>query len=395
MTMDRRDFLKSTSLATTALFIPQFLQGMNLSHSDRTHKKLVVIQLSGGNDGLNTVIPYRNDLYYKMRPSIAINSADVLRVHDELGFHKNLPELASLYENGFLSVINNVGYPNPNRSHFRSMDIWHSASSSDEYVQTGWLGRYLDACCQGEDRGSKLLEINTSLSLANKGLENKGIALKNPEALFKTTRQPFLNDIQDDHHHEKAQYLYKTMAQATSSAAYIFEKSKQYPSKGSYPNSEFGRELKLVAQLINGGADTQVYYISLGGFDTHARQKGMQGRLFKQYGEAIRAFIDDLRWAGNFDNTLIMTFSEFGRRVEQNASGGTDHGAANNLFVIGGNLKKPGFYNDGPDLENLAAGDLKHTIDFRQVYATLLQKWLGSSKSSNVLRGKFNPLNFI
>ncbi len=394
MGINRRDFLKGSALSTTALLVPRFLQAFGTNLGTEQHKKLVVIQLSGGNDGLNTVVPWNNDLYHRARPGLGLKQKDLIPADEEVAFHKNLYDFASLFDNGEVSILNSIGYPNPNRSHFRSMDIWHTGSDSDEYLTSGWVGRFLDNHCQGlPNSNAHALEINDSLSLAMKGHTVKGLALQSLEMLYRTTKHPYLQALshQEEHHHQQADYLYKTLRATTESAEYLFEKTTTYRSRVEYPDNELGKQLQQVAQLINANAVTQVYYVSLSGFDTHAGQKWMQGRLLKQYSEAVSAFVDDLKMGNRFDDTLIMTFSEFGRRVKQNARGGTDHGAANNLFLIGGKLKKPGFYNAMPDLSDLDDGDIKYQIDFRQVYATLIEKWLGH-ESSLILNKEFDLL---
>jgi uncharacterized protein (DUF1501 family) len=393
----RRDFLKQSALATAGtMLIPGFLKAFDGKPLLPDHKKLVVIQLSGGNDGLNTIIPYRNDLYYKMRPKLAVASASVLRADQELGFHPALNKLNSLYDKGYLGVINNVGYPNPDRSHFRSMDIWHTASDSNEYWHTGWLGRYLDAQCKNCSTGHQAIEIDDVLGLALKGEQQKGMAVRNPKRLYDALQRDLFQKLsqQQEHDEPMVSYLYKSLAETISSADYIYSKSTIARSKITYPDSEFANRLKTIAQLINSGIDTRVYYASLSGFDTHVNQANSHERLLLTYSEAIAAFVADLEAGNNFDSTLIITFSEFGRRVAQNASGGTDHGTANNLFLIGKSLKQKGFINETPNLEKLDAGDLIHTIDFRSVYATVLDRWLGSEADS-VLGGKFSRLEFI
>ncbi len=397
MQVNRREFLKSSSLASTALFIPRFIQAFDHQSSSHNGKVLVVIQLSGGNDGLNTIIPYQNDLYYQSRPALGLKGNDLITMTDEVAFHKNMGDFASLFDNGEVSILNSVGYPNPNRSHFRSMDIWQSASDADKYIPTGWVGRLLDNNCQDIPyANAQALEINDTLSLAMKGREVKGLALQNPKRLYRTTQHPWLKTLatETDHPHDQAAYLYKTLTETTSSAEYLFEKSKTYRNKVSYPDHELGKQLHQVAQLINSGISTRIYYVSLSGFDTHAGQKWQQARLLKQYSEALKAFTSDLKAAGRFDDTLIMTFSEFGRRVKQNASGGTDHGAANNLFLVSGQLKKPGLFNALPDLSDLDNGDLRYTIDFRQVYATIIKKWLGYDPVSVLGKG-FSTLDIV
>ena len=402
--MKRRKFLQNSALATGgSMLIPGFLKALELSQMNQTTiggKKLVIIQWSGGNDGLNTVVPVNNDLYYKNRPQLALAKNDVLSLNDELGLNPVMKGLKEIYDQGYLSIINNVGYPNPDRSHFRSMDIWHTASDSNEYLNTGWLGRYLDAQCSHDCQSAhQVLEVDDTLSLALKGEQIKGLALQNPQKLFKLTQEKHiqkLNKVAKDHHEEDSQvsYLYKTLAETVSSADYIYDKSKTYKSKLSYPASQFSKQLKTIAELINSGVDTSVYYASISGFDTHVNQKPQQQRLLKMYAEAMQVFVKDLKENGNLNDTIIMTFSEFGRRVAQNASRGTDHGTANNVFIIGGKLKKTGVYNELPNLSDLDQGDLKYTVDFRSIYTTLLEKQLGF-RAEQILGKRFSSLGFV
>lgn len=398
--MKRRNFLRASALASTASMVPAFLKAFNTNHlhSSRTGKILVVVQLSGGNDGLNTIVPYRNDIYYKNRPNLAIKKEQVLKISDDLGFNPALQSLQSLYDDGLVSIINNVGYPNPDRSHFRSMDIWHTASSSSEYLSSGWIGRYLDNACHGCDKPYHALEVDDSLSLAMKGKERSGFAMSNPMQLKNTTNNRFLQAVgqahDHDHHEENVAYLYKTMIDTQASADYLFKQSKVYRSSVQYPQSAFGKDLKQIAELITAETDTRIYYVSLTGFDTHANQKNQQARLLKQYADGMNAFVKDLKQNKLLDDTLIMTFSEFGRRVKQNASNGTDHGTANNLYLIGGRLKQPGFYNNGPNLNQLDKGDLIYEIDFRRIYATLLDNWL-ETNAVPILNGSFKKLGLV
>ncbi len=393
--MNRRNFIKQSALASTAFMVPDFLRGFSARkmQSSRSGKILVVVQLSGGNDGLNTVVPFQNDIYYRSRPTLALPKNEVLSLSDELGLHPQMDGLRALYDEGLVSIINSVGYPNPDRSHFRSMDIWHTASNSDEYLSTGWLGRYLDSNCVACEEAYHVLEMDDSLSLAVKGTERSGFAMGNPKRLKKATSNPFLEALgqQGYDQEEPVAYLYKTMIDTQSSADYLFEQSKKVESKGAYPPSRFGKDLKRIAELIMADTDTKIYYVSLSGFDTHANQKNVQARLLKQYSEGMQAFVKDLKQHGLLDDTLIMTFSEFGRRVSQNASNGTDHGTANNVFLIGGGLKKPGFYNQVPDLKHLDKGDLIYDIDFRRIYSSILDGWL-ESDSQDVLGERFQKL---
>src|SRR5579859_4080708 len=375
--LSRRQFLKRSALATSGtMLVPQFLKAWEnpFAEGDRV---LIVLQLSGGNDGLNTIVPFRNDIYFQSRPKIAIKAEKILKVSDELGFNGALEKLQGIYDQGYLGIINNVGYPNPDRSHFRAMDIWQSANPK-EYVRTGWVGRYLDANCDGAEHNA--IEIDDTLSLALKGASIKSMALKDPVRLYKATHNPMFKNIAKDpvsaDSDPMVSYLYKTAAETVSSADYIYNLAKTYSSSAVYPDSDFANRLKMIGTLINSGVNTKVYYAALSGFDTHANQTGQQERLLKTYSEAVGALIRDLDERGNFDRVMILTFSEFGRRVSENASGGTDHGTANNIFLYGKKLKTPGFINGTPDLKQLDEGDLIYQIDFRSIYATLLNRWM-------------------
>lgn len=361
-------------------------------------KNLVIIQLSGGNDGLNTIVPYGNDMYYQKRNTIAIQPTELIKLTDMQALNPNLSALKELYDQGWMSIINSVGYPNPDRSHFRSMDIWQTGSASDQFLTTGWIGRYLDANCAVNNESYTAVEVDDTLSLAMKGARMKGIAVQNPSKLYNNTREPFFKKLVSEHdahlNEDNLGYLYKTMIETYSSANYIQQTLKTYKTAAAYPQTGFANQLKSVAKFINSGLKTRVYYVSLSGFDTHTTQLNQQGRQLKIYGDAVAAFVKDLKQTCKLDDTLVMTFSEFGRRVEQNASDGTDHGTANNIMLFGGKLKKQGIYNNAPNLAQLDNGDLKYEIDFRNVYATLLDKWLDVN-NSKVLTNGFKGLDFI
>ncbi|HMK03869.1 MAG TPA: DUF1501 domain-containing protein [Ferruginibacter sp.] len=397
MLIKRKEFLQVGSLATASFMLPKFLKAFERPMMvPPGNKVVVVIQFSGGNDGLNTVIPVRNDIYYRERPKLGIKKDNSLLLTDETGLNPALGAFKGLYDEGNLSILNSVGYPNPDRSHFRSMDIWHSASKSDEYVNTGWVGRYLDAQCKGCDKPTQAMELDDVLSLALKGEENKGLAFKDPKKLFNSSNGRYFKDVNSDHQNgeETIDYLYKTMSATLSSADYIYQQSKTRPSSESYPNTELGKDLKTISSLIFSDINTKVYYVSLGSFDTHVNQDNQQKRLFTELNDAVKAFTADLKKNNRFDDVLMMTFSEFGRRVSQNASGGTDHGTANNMFFISGGLKEKGILNAMPDLADLNEGDLKHQVDFKNVYATVLNKWLGADDKL-ILGNKFSYMDFI
>ncbi len=399
MYFKRKEFIQLGSLATASVFMPQFLKAFESGKLVPPGNKVtVIIQLSGGNDGLNTVIPYRNDLYFSNRPKLGIQKNAALSLTDEAGLHPSLTAFKEFYDDGSLGIFNSVGYPNPDKSHFRSMDIWHTASDSKDYWNTGWVGRYLDAQCKGCDKPTQALEIDDVLSLALKGDQIKGLALEDPRRLYNTSQEKYFKEIlaqhKNDAHEQPVDYLYKTMAETISSADYIFKQSKQRPSSETYPNSDLGKGLKTIASLIFSEINTKVYYISLGSFDTHINQEAQQKRLFTDLNDSVKAFVKDLKSNNRFNDVLLFTFSEFGRRVAQNASAGTDHGKANNMFFIGGGLKQKGIYNPLPDLTNLDDGDVKFQLDFKQVYATVLNKWLGAD-ADLILKQQIKPLDFI
>jgi uncharacterized protein (DUF1501 family) len=389
--MQRRRFLQSSALASTLLLVPKFLHALDRPETrlaamlrdapvDKA-RRLIVVQLSGGNDGLNTVIPYRNDLYFKARPSLALKETEgILPLSDDLGLHPAMKGLKGLYDQGQLAVLNAVGYPNPDRSHFRSMDIWQTGSGSELLLNTGWLGRYLDSSCAGCALPYQALEVDDTLSLALKGQFRKGLAVKTPGKFHQLTQSRYLSQLSQ----EKApaatselDYLYKTLAETASSADYLYEKSKIHTSTATYPNTDLGRNLKTTAELINSGVESRVYYLALSGFDTHVRQHEQQGRLLGELSDGLAALAADLQHS-EWENTLVMVFSEFGRRVTQNASNGTDHGTANNVFLLSGALRKPGLLNVPASLADLDQGDLRYQLDFRSLYASILTDWLGA-----------------
>jgi uncharacterized protein (DUF1501 family) len=399
MHINRRSFIKTGAMAAAGtLMVPKFLQalgnGNQLAASGQ--KIVVVIQLSGGNDGLNTIIPVRNDIYYRLRPKLGIARQNSLSLNDETGLNPNLTFFKELYDGGNLAILNNVGYPNPDRSHFRSMDIWHTASDSRSYLNTGWLGRYLDAQCAGCPHPTQILELDDMLSLALKGEHFNGIASKDPRRLFTTSSQHYLQKlVEHPHEHEPVvDYLYKTLADTLHSADYLFKESRRKPSTATYPNTELGKSLQTIASLSFSEVNTRVYYVTLGSFDTHINQEAQQKRLFTELNDAVGAFVKDLKANGQFNNLLLFTFSEFGRRVNQNASGGTDHGTANNMFFISGALKKKGLINTMPDLADLDNNDLKYAVDFRQVYQMVLKDWL-QTDARQILGGEFAGLQIV
>jgi len=399
MGISRRKFIQLSSLASASLMVPDFLKGFEYRPiGAKGNKVLVIVQLSGGNDGLNTIIPCRNDIYYKSRPLIGIARDRALLLTDDIGMNPSLRILKQLYDEGHVSIINGVGYQHPNRSHFRSMDIWQTGSTANELVTSGWVGRYLDnACADCNAHNAMAIEVDDSLSLAMKGEERSAIAVKNINQFYNAATNSYLKKLathEDEHDAQLASYLYKTLRETTSAADYIYAQSKIYNTAETYPDTEIGKRMKTIGSLIVSNAETRVYYVSHGSFDTHVNQKDRQEKLFEQLDAALGALVSDLKKNNRFDDVLVMAFSEFGRRVAQNASNGTDHGTANSMFFISGSLKKAGLYNDIPSLTDLDEGDLKYDIDFKRVYATVLDNWL-TTNSRDILNKKYELLDFI
>ncbi len=388
--MKRRDFIKKTGVITAgSLLIPSFLKANMFSDKLLlSNKSLVVIQLSGGNDGLNAVVPYGLDEYYQNRTAIGIAEKELLKIGDKFGFHPQLKGLHDLHEKGLMSIINSVGYPNPNRSHFRSMDIWHTASDSNEYWQTGWLGRYLDNNCEHAYEG---IEIGGSLSLAMSGHHHSGIALTNPQAFYDTIHSDFFNELGDPAtENGELNYLYKVFNDTKNSAEYIYDQYKLKNNETEY-QGRFPQQLKQIATLIKSDIQTPVFYTQLGGFDTHVNQAPNQNRLFEQLNSGVTTFVDDLKKDDLLKDTTIVIFSEFGRRLKENASRGTDHGAANVMFVIDTDLDKKAHGYNNIDLSDLENGDPKYKVDFRSVYQDVLSNTLGVN-AEKVLGKRFDEM---
>lgn len=391
--MDRRAFIRNSTFASAAAFVPGFLRAFSPSSVRDRGNILIVIQLSGGNDGLNTVVPFRDDLYHKARPGIGLERGDCLRLNDELGFHPALEGLHEMYEQGWLSVVNHVGYPSPDRSHFRSMDIWHSGSASNEFWNHGWLGRWMDM--HPHPGEPVALEINDNLGLALRGQKEKGLAMVNAEQLGKSVQYLQLPDYPgQEGMADELHFLYKTAIQTRENAIFLQEKYRKGKTSRHFPNHEFGRQMQTIARLILADSPTQIYYAELTGFDTHVNQKKVQERLLKQYGETMQAFSEEMREAGLLEQVLCLSFSEFGRRIEQNAGGGTDHGAASVVFLSGGRRAPADLKWAQPDLNHTLEGDLAMKTDFRSIYSEIINRWLGGD-AEKILGHKFDEPGFL
>ena len=423
----RRQFLRTSLMGAAAtLTIPVFLQktfaamdeaALNSAVQVSTGRDgtiLVVLQMGGGNDGLNTLVPYADDAYYRARPVIGLPADKVLRLNDYLGLHPRLTPLKELYDAGHVAIMQGVGYPNPNRSHFRAMEIWQTASDADRFERYGWIGRYFDSECQGADPLVGLA-VSGNMPQAFSSKSQKGVAFSNPEQYrWKADGQDRAADsvfAQANHLDEHAgasigmlgetihtelnavEYLRRVAVDAQVSSARVRSLASKTKVSPDYPPGQLGRSLHLVARMIEEGMPTRIYYVNQGGYDTHRDQLGSHAGLMGDLAAAIAAFCRDLKAQGNFDRVILMTFSEFGRRVKENASGGTDHGAAGPMFVVGGKVKA-GLFGQAPSLTDLHQGDLKYQIDFRSVYATLIDKHLGGA-SRKVLGRQYPVLSFV
>jgi len=405
----RREFLKkSFGLVAAASSVPTFLSRTvfalaNPFAASRGNRILLVVQLGGGNDGLNTVIPFGHDIYYRVRPSLAVPKEKIVRLNNEIGLHPNLAPLRDLYDAGKLAIVQGVGYPNPDRSHFRSMEIWQSGVAED-FESTGWIGRMFDHTCNNghlKEPCSPTLAVSVgeTLNPALKANNPVGVALRDPEQFYRMTQVYANSEVVADAPTANVKtvspldFLRRTAMNAELSADRIRRSIRNVQSRADYPVDEFAQGLKLIAAMIAGNMDTRVYYISLTGFDTHAGQAGVHERLLKILGDGLAAFQKDLEALGQAERVLGLTFSEFGRRVAENGSRGTDHGQAAPMFVFGKTVK-PGIVGAHPSLDKLNDGDLSFHTDFRQVYATTLEKWLGAD-AKMVLGQKYNLLPLV
>ena len=397
--LSRRGFLKGAALFSTLGFAPQFLtrtvEAGIAGAGAEGERILVVLQLGGGNDGLNTLVPHGEDAYHRARPTLALSKNRVLPINDAVAFNNKLEGLMRLYDQGQVGVIQGAGYPNPDRSHFRSMEIWETASDAEEYLGHGWIGRYFDNACAGSCRPQVGVAIGERPQ-AFAGELGLGIAFDQPntfgfqEGDGMATESTFAElNATTPSPNASLDFLRHTASNAILSAHEVREAA----DRGGYRPARNQNPLLTVASLIHGGLDTRVYYVSFGGFDTHAGQLGRHERLLEQVGSALQAFQRQLKRDGTADRVMTLVFSEFGRRVAENGSGGTDHGTAAPMFLIGEHAEA-GLHGRYPSLTDLDAGDLKYTVDFRSVYATVLEDWM-QVDSKAVLGAAFEKLSLI
>ncbi|ADV66366.1 DUF1501 domain-containing protein [Deinococcus maricopensis] len=388
--MDRREFLKLSAVALAATSgMPGFLA--RAAASAGGDKTLVVVQLTGGNDGLNTLVPYSNGAYYAARPNIAIPRKDVLTLNGDLGMHPALRPLMKHWDAGDLAWIENVGYPNPNRSHFASMAIWHTADPT-QAADDGWIGRIAerigDPFCASNVGGTTPRALMAS-EFALPSIDSvDGFQLKLPEGL-----QGAFEGMLNAPRSGEAAYLQRATRQMLANTRKVQANAGKYRAGATYPEGKFAAQLRDVARLIAGGTGQRVLYTSLGSFDTHAGQRAEQDDLLTELAGGLSAFMADLERQGAADRVIVMGFSEFGRRVAENDSAGTDHGQGSVMFALGPGVRG-GVHGDSPDLEDLADGDIKYRQDFRGVYAEALGRWLNLNPR-DILGGDFRGPTWI
>jgi uncharacterized protein (DUF1501 family) len=447
--LTRRQFLvrslKTSSLVALSTTVPGFLANAARAAAPGKDHILVVLEMNGGNDGLNTVIPFGDDLYHKSRPTLAFKKEAVIPIDDYHGLHMGLQALSGLMNQGQLAIVQGVGYPNPDRSHFESMDIWHMGDPKRK-IGTGWLGRAMNGIKipEGEIPGMYVGTEKLPLALEGSQFGTPAIDPKRPYELRLeggqtiSVQQPTLPDApqlpdagpikpRDDKpspHREARMKLINELTESTPASQgdllqFVRRSSLQTytaveslrklmaeqprPDQNEEQLARFqgvqggqgnlSRQLGLVAKMIQAGFGTRIFYVSIDGFDTHSDQAKDHQRLMEQTGFAIAEFFKQLKQAGDDKRVLLMTFSEFGRRVKENGSKGTDHGAGSCLFLAGPQAKA-GLVGKHPNLADLDQGDLKHHTDFRRVYATLLDKWL-ECDSAKVLGAKFDHVGVL
>jgi uncharacterized protein (DUF1501 family) len=397
----RRNFLarglRDSTLIALAPTLPGFLaRTAHAAGPEKDSRILVVVQLNGGNDGINTVVPFKDEGYAKHRKAIRLPEKRLIPVNGEVGLHPAMRDAGKLLESGRLAIVPGVGYPNPNRSHFRSMAIWQSARLDPrDHTGMGWVGRGLDEGPTTRDGASAALLIGPddpppairgrrSVSAALDRLDDYALIDK------ETGSRPIGSSSAGD---DLGQFLRRSLLDAYTTADRLEAVAGARDGRASYPESELARRLGLAARLIKAGLGTRVYYLEQGDYDTHGHQLPRHALLLEELSASLRAFLDDLAASRLADRVLVLIFSEFGRRVAENGSKGTDHGTAAPVLLAGPSVL-PGLVGTYPSLIDLADGDLKMTVDFRRVYATVLEGWLGL-RSKEALGGAFESLPLL
>jgi uncharacterized protein (DUF1501 family) len=393
----RRELLRSLPLISLAPTIPGFLaRSARAAAPQKEGRVLVVIQLDGGNDGINTVVPFKDEGYAQHREILRLPTNRLIRIADGVGLHPAMRSAGKLLESGRLAIVPGVGYPNPNRSHFQSMAIWHTARfDPNDHTGPGWIGHGLDAASVPATNGPSSLYIGKgALPAALRGTSTTASALERIDDLIVDRSTPSTStsggaiderDAADD----LTAFVQRATLDAYATADRLAALGRD-DSRARYPSTALANRLGLIARLLKGGIGARVFYTVQGSYDTHAAQPGAHSRLLSELSDALEAFLNDLAASGLLDRVLVLAFSEFGRRVAENDTAGTDHGTSGVVFLAGSTLR-PGLVGSYPSLTDLTDGDLKTTVDFRRVYATLLEDWLGLG-SNKTLNGTFEPI---
>jgi uncharacterized protein (DUF1501 family) len=416
MSYTRRNFLRTTLGTSTLLSFtptaPSFLVRSLIAASplrDERDTVLVVVQLSGGNDGLNTVVPYGDDEYARNRPTLRLPFKDLHKIDSLTGFHPRMGAFMRLYEEGHLSIVQGVGYPNSDRSHDSAMRIWHTADPDNPSRQTGWLGRTVDSICDPNNTNTNAIFVGPITQPFGLNAENVIIPSihslhnlinnKMPGHLKRQSQWKRAAELpRDDQDNPLLHFLQHCASNVYANDRRIEAVTKTTTNTAEYPPFQLAESLRMIAQLIRADIGIRIFFTELGGggiggFDNHANQLGNHCALLHQLSESVAAFIQDLKHEKLLDQVLLMTFSEFGRTLKENGRRGTGHGAAAPIFLAGGKLKSS-LIGSHPNLTDLDNGALKFHIDFRRIYATILDRWLGF-KSQNILDRQFEPLDIL
>jgi uncharacterized protein (DUF1501 family) len=384
--MKRRDFLFTSAAAGVAVLVPRFAFGQGAAAAGYS-KLLVLVELKGGNDGLNTVVPYGDPAYYALRSRIAIKRDDVLHLDGRSGLHPSLAPLMPVWQARELAIVQGVGYPSPNLSHFRSIEIWDTASRAEEYLTDGWLARTFASAPVPKSFAADGVVVGAAELGPLAGGGARAVALANTEQFL---RQAKLAQPAQGGGNRALAHLLKVEADVVQAASGL-NGNREFRTQ--FSQGPFGNAVKTAAQVVASEAGVAAVRISLNGFDTHQNQPGAHANLLRQLAEGLVALRAALQELGRWDSTLVLTYAEFGRRAQENGSNGTDHGTANAHFALGGRVRG-GLYGDGPRLDRLEGGNLPYAVDFRSLYATVLERWWGVP-SAGPLGGRFSPVDLV
>jgi uncharacterized protein (DUF1501 family) len=368
--LNRRSFLRSSSLLALSSTVPLFVaRSLRAAPVDKDGRVLVIVELDGGNDALNTIVPHADDQYARLRPRLKLDPKRLVKLTDTVGLHPSLLPLEKLYEAGNLAVIPGVGYPNPNRSHFESMAIWHTAQFDKEGLRGyGWLGRAMDPSA------GNLFAVGNEVPKALRGRRSSAVAFKRIEEVLLSDPASAKASLGSNSSDDLLAYVQRQEVEALSAAEKLARLSRN-KTGAIYPRSELAERLKLVARLLKADVGSRVFYTQQNGFDTHSRQATTHSNLLGEFAEAVAAFFVDLKESRLADRVTLMAFSEFGRTIKENASVGTDHGTAGACFVAGPTVAG-GVVGTMPSLIDLEFGEPKMTNGFRGLYAALLANWM-------------------